>query len=54
MNFSEENYNSQELPVYMSDEKMLTQGMLEYQNLVFLVTSADSVIDYITGDFDQK
>lgn len=54
VNFAEENYNSQELPVYMSEEKMLTQGMLEYQNLVYLVTSADRVIDYITGDFDQK
>ena len=54
VNLSEKNHNSQELPVFMCAEKMLTQGMLEYQNLVYLVTSADRIIDYITGDFDQK
>jgi len=54
INLSETKHNLQELPVFMCAEKMLTQGMLEYQNLVYLVTSADRIINYITDDFDQK
>lgn len=48
------NYSMQELPAFMCAEKMLAQGMLEYQNLVYLVTSADRVIDYIASGADHK
>jgi len=53
VDLAEKNHNIRELPEFMCNEKMLAQGLLEYQNLVYLVTSADKVIDYITGDDNQ-
>ena len=54
VDLTEKNYSMQEVPVFMRAEKMLTRGMLEYQNLVYLITSADRIIDYIASEIDQK
>ena len=54
VDLAEKSHNMRELPVFMCNENMLAQGMLEYRNIVYLVTSADKVIDYIANGADHK
>ncbi len=55
IDLAEQTHSMQELPAFMRNEKMLVEGMLEYQNLVYLVTSPDKILDYIASDdLDQK
>lgn len=48
IDLTEQAHSMQEIPAFMCNEKMLVEGMLEYQNLVYLVTNPEKIIDYIT------
>lgn len=50
IDLSEKSHNMRELPSFMCKQKMLVKGMLEHQNLVYLITSPDSVLDYIASN----
>lgn len=50
INLSDHIHTMQELPGFMCNEKMLVEGMLAYQNQVYLMTSADKVLDYIVSN----
>lgn len=49
VDLSDQAYKTQELPSFMCKEKMLVEGMLEYQNQVYLMTTPDKILDYIVG-----
>lgn len=52
---SEQTHKTQGLPAFMCHEKTVIEGLFEHQQKVYLITSPDKLLDYLSrNDTDQK